>query len=265
MIGKGEFLDAFRQHINASAPTNYSPRFPRRFHDYSHFLDAPLSTGVSRVLRVLRDESTERGRGRGDEGFATFNLPDEEDHAGGASLIPLVPDKRPEPTPIVPERGSGREDSGTARPGTTPSTGRDAVSTRHEAIPSRFDQNVTGHENNIDCIDGTVVKAAAIAKPSLMQRLNVFGDSAGTAEVGIEILGIFPTDGNRTIAVNVTFLGEGLMLAPSVFLNRVFVVGEDFNTKVLYVFELEWYLKSMGNANNGGNNQTSLLLVGQGR
>ncbi|GMH61159.1 hypothetical protein TrRE_jg763 [Triparma retinervis] len=214
-----------------------------RFHDYTHFLEAPLSTGVGRVLRILRGESTERGRGE-DEGFATFNLPGEEDHAGGASLIPLVPDKRPEPTPIVPDRGGerGREDSGTARPGTTPSRGgSDAVSTRHEAIPSRFDKNVTGHANNIDCIDGTVVKAAAIARPALLKRLNVFGDSAGTAEVGIEILGVFPTDGNRTIAVNVTFLGEGLMLAPSVFLNRVFVVGEDFNTKVLYVFELECF------------------------
>ena len=213
------------------------------------------------------------------------------------SDIPLRPDRRPEPTqparPARPDVACAFPPCDPApivttpvrpgRPGTTPTptptlpgcvetrTNRcpvvDLIGGRTPNVPNKFAMDTPGVNSNIDCIDGTVVKVVIVAHPGLLTYLSPFGDAAVNATVGMEVLGIFPTDDNYTLAVNTTFLGEGLMLAPSVFLNKVFIVTQDFNKHVDYIFEVEFFIKNTNQTTATKGKvpaQTSLMLVGHG-
>jgi hypothetical protein len=252
-------------------------------------------------FRVLRGEETTGG---GQEcafppcdTAPVFSLPGEVTTTKPPnSDIPLRPDTRPEPVqPTTPSRPARGEECAfppcqtvtpstptrPGRPGTTPTAPIagcvptrekpcpvvDIIASSPPAVPNKFKDDVPGVGSNIDCIDGVVVKVVILAQPSLLTYLSPFGDNAVNASVGMSILGIFPTDANNTIAINTTFLGEGLMLAPSVYLNKVFIVTQDLNKQVDYIFEIEWFITNSNvtiATKDTAPAQTSLMLIGHG-
>lgn len=62
------------------------------YHVFAQAEDDFIDDQVELVVRVLEERGSSGG-GRDTGGFATFNLPGEEDDAGGRSSIPLIPDR----------------------------------------------------------------------------------------------------------------------------------------------------------------------------